>query len=105
MGCSGVVYASGFVCRWYKALCFPSSCGMLVYNDDTSMDASKHFSGIFVVSISLRKSVESLRYEGSFFMCGCNQRSTNWDMGSVMLLQLDTIGLIPIGVLWTFFKK
>ena len=83
----------------------PSSCGMLVYNEDTSMDASRHFSGIFVVSISLRKSIESLRYEGSFFMCGCNQRCTNWDMGSVMLLQLDTIGLIPIGVLWIFFKK
>ena len=26
-------------------------------------------------------------------------------MGSVMLLQLDTIGLIPMGVLWIFFKK
>ena len=35
-------------------------------------------------------------------MCGCNQRSTNWDMGSVLLLQLDTIGLVPIGVWWIF---
>ena len=38
-------------------------------------------------------------------MCGCSHLSTNWDMGSVMLLQLDTIGLIPIGFLWIFFKK
>ena len=34
-----------------------------------------------------------------FFTCGCNHQSTNWDMGSIMLLQLDTIGLIPIGFL------
>ena len=32
---------------------------------------------------------------------GCNHRSANWDMGSVILLQLDTIDLIPIG----FLKK
>ena len=43
--------------------------------------------------------------KGGFFTCGCNHQSTNWDMGSVMLLQLDTIGLIPIGFLWIFFKK
>ena len=30
------------------------------------MDASKQFEGIFMVSINLRNSVESLRYEGSF---------------------------------------
>lgn len=26
-------------------------------------------------------------------------------MGSAILLQLDTIGLIPIGFLWIFFRK
>ena len=53
----------------------------------------------FMVSINLRNSVESLRYEGSFFTCGCSHLSTNCDMGSVTLLQLDTIGLIPMGFL------
>ena len=69
------------------------------------MDASMQFEGIFVVSINLRNSVESFRYEGKFFTCGCNHLSTNWDMDSVILLQLDTIGLIPMGFLWIFFKK
>ena len=36
---------------------------------------------------------------GIFFTCGCSHLSTNCDMGSVILLQLDTIGLIPIGFL------
>ena len=49
--------------------------------------------------------MESFRFEGSFFTCDCSHRSTNWDMGFVMLLQLDTIGLIPIGFLWILFKK
>jgi len=31
-------------------------------------------------------------------MVGCNQWSTNSDIFPVMLLQLDTIGLIPIGM-------
>ena len=52
-----------------------------------------------MVSINLRNSVESLRYEGRFFTCGCGHLSTNCDMGSVILLQLDTIGLIPMGFL------
>ena len=70
-----------------------------MYSEDTSMDASKQFEGIFMISINLRNSVESLRYEGRFFTCGCSHLSTNCDMGSVILLQLDTIGLIPIGFL------
>ena len=65
------------------------------------MDASRQLWGDFVVSISFKNSVEFFRYEGRFFTCGCNHRSTNWDMGSVILLQLDMIGLIPIG----FFSK
>ena len=58
--------------------------------------------GSLVVSINFRNSVVSFRYEGRFFTCGCNHLSANWDMGSVILLQLDTIGLIPMGF---FFKK
>ena len=57
-----------------------------------------------MVSINLRNSVESFRYERRFFTCGCSHLSTNWDMGSVILLQLDTMGLIPIGFLWIFKK-
>ena len=52
--------------------------------------------GILWFLLNFKNSVESIRYEGSFFTCGCNHRSTIWDMGSVMLLQLDTIGLISI---------
>ena len=73
-----------------------------MYNEDTSIDASMHSGGSFVVSISFRNSVVSFRYEGRFLTYGCNHWSTNWDMVSVMLLQLDTIGIIPIGF---FFKK
>ena len=76
-----------------------------MYSEDTSMDASKQFEGIFMVSINLRNSVEFLRYEGSFFTCGCSHLSTNCDMSSVILLQLDTIGLIHMGFLRIFFKK
>ena len=45
---------------------------------------SKPFAGIFMVSINLRNSVESLRYEGRFYMW--LYLSANWDMGSVILL-------------------
>ena len=38
-----------------------------MYSEDMSMDASKQFEGIFMVSINLRNSVESLRYKGRFF--------------------------------------
>ena len=66
-----------------------------MYSEDTSVDASKQFEGIFMVSINLR----TLRYEGRFFTCSCSHLSANWDMGSVILLQLDTIDLIPMGFL------
>ena len=69
------------------------------------MDANKHSSSNFVVSISFRKSVVSLRYERSFLTCGCNHRFTNWDMCSVILLQLDTIGLIPHRIFVNFFSE
>ena len=49
---------SGSVMPLVSDISFPSLCEMLVYNEDTSVDASNHFLGISVVSISLRKSVE-----------------------------------------------
>ena len=69
------------------------------------MDARKHFVGSLVVSISFMNSVESFRYEGRFLTNGWSHLSTNLDMGSVMLLQLDTMGRIPIGFLWIFLRK
>ena len=68
---------SGLFCKKYSTLCLPSSCGMLVYNEDTSVDASMHSGDSFVVSISFRNSVVSFRYEGRFLTSGCNHRSTN----------------------------
>ena len=35
--------------------------------------------------------VVSLMYEGRFFTYGCSHLSTNWDIFSVMLSQLETI--------------
>ena len=76
--------------------CFASHPpGGCLYKGGYSMDANKHFSGSFVVLISFRKPDVSLRYEGSFLMCGCNHPSTKWDTPSDILLQLDMIGLIP----------
>ena len=86
-------------------LSIPSLCGMFVYRDDTSMDARILLAGSGVPSTSLMNSVESFRYEGSFFTNGWSHLSTNCDMGSVILLQLDTIGLMPIGFLCIFFRK
>ena len=72
---------------------------MFVYRDETSIEASLHCVGILVVSIVLMNSVESLIYEGRFFMYGCNHLLINWNIFSVMLLQLETMGQIPIGFL------
>ena len=49
--------------------------------------------------------VVSLMYEGRLFMYGCSHLSTNWDIFSVMLSQLETMGQIPIGFLCIFFRK
>ena len=71
-----------------------------MYNEDTSMDANRQFVGIGVDSINLINSVESFIYEGSFFDKWLEPSVTmKLDMDSVMLLQLDTIGRIPIGFL------
>ena len=78
---------------------------MFVYSEDTSIDASMQFGGNFSLSIVLIKEVESCMYDGSCFTYGCSQWSINADMFSVILPQLDTIGLMPGGFLWIFFKK
>ena len=43
-----------------SVLCIPSSCGMFVYRDDTSMDANKQLVGSGDDSIRFMNSVESL---------------------------------------------
>ena len=56
------------------------------------------------ISVRLMKSVVSLMKDGSDII-GCSQMSTNWEMFSVTLLTLDTIGLIPMGFLCIFHRK
>ena len=75
---------------------------MFVYRDETSMDARRQVVGSLSVSIRFMNSVESFRYEGSFFTCGCSHLSTNCEIGLVMLLQL---GLIPIGFCVFFLES
>ena len=74
----------------------PSSWGMFVYSDDTSIDASLQFVGSFNCSIWFMNSVVSFTYEGRRCTYGCSHLSTNWDIRSVMLSQLETIGRIPL---------
>ena len=102
-GCLGS--GSSIALRAATAASLPSLCGILVYREDTSIDASKHPLSKVVDSIRLMKSVVSLIKDGSAFMIGCNQMSTNWEIFSVILLTLETIGLIPIGFLCIFFRK
>ena len=83
----------------------PSEWGMLVYKDDTSIDANRHSSGSRKPSIRFINPVVSLMNEGSFLISGCSQMSTHCEMFSVILLQLEIMGRIPIGFLWIFFKK
>ena len=69
------------------------------------MVASRHSPLIGVDSIRLLKSVVSLMKDSSDFIIGCSQMSTNWEMFSVTLLTLETIGLTPMGLLCIFFRK
>ena len=46
-----------------------------------------------------------LMNDGRPLIIGCSQKSRNFLMFSVILLTLDTMGLIPIGFLWIFFRK
>lgn len=89
----------------FSAAAMPSSWGMFVYRDDTSMDASMAVDGMCVCSIIFINSFESFRNDGSCFISGCSQWSMNSLMFSVMLLQEETMGRSFIGVLCIFFKK
>ena len=57
-GCLGV---ASLLARASIANHLPSSCGMLVYRDETSIDANIQFSGNLVVSIRLMKALESFK--------------------------------------------
>ena len=105
--CIGGLSGSGCFWEWRKwvAASTPSRCGMLVYSEETSMLTSKLFVGIVVFEISLTKFLVSWMYDGSSLTIGCSQWSTNLEMFSVMLLTLETIGLIPIGFLRIFLRK
>ena len=105
VGCSGYLYLFGSVFKKNSVLFIPSSCGMFVYSDDTSIEASLHLVGKVVCSMRFMNSVVSLMYEGRFCTYGCSHLSTNCDIFSVMLSQLETMGLFPIGVLCIFFRK
>ena len=85
--------------------CLPSSCGILVYNDETSIDARIQSFGKGVLSMRLMKSVVSLTYEGSPFIRGCSHLSTNCDKLSVTLPTLDTMGPIPTGFCESFSES
>ena len=83
----------------------PSSWGIFVYSDDTSMDASLQFVGGLSCSIWFMNSVVFFIYEGKLVTYGCSHLSTNWDIFSVILSQLETIGQMPIGFLCIFLRK
>ena len=69
-----------------------------MYND-MSIDASLQSVGSFNCSIWFINSLMSFTYEGRRHTYGCSHLSTNWDIRSVMLSQLETTGQIPIGFL------
>ena len=104
-GCSGCLKLSGWFSMCFIVYSIPSSCGMLVYGELTSMEASVQCLGRAVVSSWLMKSVVSVMNDGSVCTHGWSQVSMNLDMFLAVLLQLDTIGLMLIGVLWIFFRK
>ena len=57
------------------------------------------------LDISCMNWVVSLRYAGSFFMIGCRYMSRNSARLAVAKLVMETMGLMPMGVLCIFFRK
>ena len=74
-GCSGCLKLSGWFSMCFIVYSIPSSCGMFVYREVTSMDASMQSFGRAVVSSRL-KSVVSLMNDGSVCTYGYSQVST-----------------------------
>ena len=64
-GCSGCLKLSGWFSMCFIVYSIPSSCGMFVYREVTSIEASIQSSGTAVVSSRLMKSVVSLMNDGS----------------------------------------
>ena len=83
----------------------PSSLGMFVYSDLTSTVTSQALLSIVRLDILCMNWVVSLRYVGSFFMIGCRYMSRNSARLAVAKLVVETMGLMPMGVLWIFFRK
>ena len=67
-GCLGSGFSTEF--RASIAACLPSWCGILVYRDDTSVDARMHLSGSGVFSINRINSVVSFINEGRSLIRG-----------------------------------
>ena len=69
------------------------------------MDANLQFVRGLSCSIWFMNSVVSFIYEGKLVTYGCSHLSTNWDIFSVILSQLETIGRMPVGFLCIFLRK
>ena len=63
------------------------------------------FVGGLSCSIWFMNSVVSFIYEGKLVTYGYSHLSTNWDIFSIILSQLETIGRMPIGFLCIFLRK
>ena len=63
--------------------CIPSSCGIFVYKDDTSMLTKIASSGIGRVVINSMNAPESLMWDGSFVTRGFNHPSRKFEIFSV----------------------
>ena len=74
----------------------PSSWGIFVYSDDTSMDASLQFVGGLSCSIWFMNSVVSFIYEGKLVTYGCSHLSTNWDIFLLYCHSLRLLGECPL---------
>lgn len=83
----------------------PSSCGILRYNDFTSIVARVQFSGIGVFSNKDMRWPLSLMYDFILGTCGFKWRSTSWEIFSVGPPQPLTMGLTAMGSLCIFLRK
>ena len=80
----------------------PYSCGMFVYSEDTSIDANLQFSGGLQIPLCLLYNIMMVNFVHNY---GCSLSSTNLEIFSVTLSQLETMGLMPIAFLHISFKK
>ena len=76
-----------------------------MYRELTSRVARMVSSGSCIDSMNWTKSLVSFMCEGSCLTAGWRYVSMNLEMFSVAELQLLTMGLSDMGVLWVFFRK